>query len=166
MSLRERWNSLEARERRTLTLGAVALGIILYVFVIWLPAHRSAEALEEQLAQKRAQLAWMQQAAAEAQTLKAATGAGQREDLGGQNLFSFIDKSAREAGLGDAIRQVEPTNDQRVRVSLQQASFDTVIDWLAKLKARYGIEVSQLGLRRGAEAGLVDVQLALEGPAQ
>jgi general secretion pathway protein M len=166
MSLRERWNNLEARERRTLTVGAVALAVILYVFVIWLPAHRNAEALEERLAQQRVLLAWMQQAAAEAQTLKGATGGVQRQDLGDQNLFSFIDKNAREAGLGEAIRQVEPTNDQRVRVSLQRASFDTVIGWLANLKMRYGVEVNQLGLRRGADPGLVDVQLVLEGPAQ
>lgn len=164
MSARQWWNGLEARERRTLTLGAVALAVIVFVFAIWLPAHRGAEAQAARLADRRVALAWMQQAAAEARLLQAA-GGGARTGLGGQSLFSFVDKSARDAGLGSAIRQVEPTEDQRVRVNLQQASFDTVVNWLATLKSRNGIEAEQLSVRRGADAGKVDVQIVLQGPA-
>ena len=165
MTAREWWTGLEARERRTLSIGGVALAIILFVFAIWLPAHRGAEEAEQRLADQRVLLAWMQQASAEAKALQAG-GAGAQQSIGGQSLFSFIDKSARDAGLGSAIRQVEPTNDQRVRVNLQQASFDTVMSWLATLKTRYGVEASQLSVRRGEEAGKVDAQIVLEAPAQ
>lgn len=165
MNARQWWEGLEPRERRTLGIGAVALATILFVFVIWLPAHRGAQAMQEKLADQRVLLAWMQQASAEAKALQAA-GGGVQQGMGGQNLFSFIDKSARDAGLGEAIRQVEPTNDQRVRVNLQQASFDTVMSWLATLKTRYGIEASQLSVRRGNEPGRVDAQIVLEGPAR
>lgn len=164
MSPRQWWSGLEPRERRTLTLGGIALAIILYVFVLWLPAHRGAERLETRLTEQRTLLAWMQQAAAEAQSLRAA-GGGNVVGTGNQALFSFVDQSAREAGLASALRQVEPSGENQVRVALQQASFDVLIGWLATLKSRHGVEASGLSVRRTDTPGLVDAQLVLETPA-
>mgnify|MGYP001268900095 CR=1 FL=1 len=164
MSLQQWWNGLEPRERRTLTLGGIALIIILYVFAIWLPAHRDAARLETRLAEQRTLLAWMQQAAAEAQSLRAA-GGDNVVGTGNQALFSFVDQSAREAGLASALRQVEPSSERQVRVALQQASFDVLIGWLATLKGRHGVEVTGLSVRRSDSPGLVDAQLVLEAPA-
>lgn len=163
MSLRQWWSGLEPRERKTLTIGAVALAIILYVFVIWLPVHRDVERLESRVADQRSLLAWMQQATAEAHSLRAAGGNdGQLVGIGNQALFSFVDQSAREAGLAEALRQVEPSSERRVRVTLQQAGFDTLADWLALLKTRHGIDVTAASIRRVESAGLVDAQLVLE----
>lgn len=163
MNAKQWWSGLEARERRTLILGGIALAIILYIFAIWLPAHRKADALEARLAEQQALLAWMQQASAEAQALRAASGGGNTVvGTGNQALFSFVDQSAREAGLADALRQVEPTGDQRVRVTLQKANFDVVMNWLATLKTRHGVDASALTIRRTDTEGLVDAQLVLE----
>lgn len=108
----------------------------------------------------------MQQAGAEAQGLRAAgAGGGQTVGIGNQALFSFVDQSAREAGLASALRQVEPTGDQRVRVTLQKAGFDQLMNWLVTLKTRHGIDASAMTVRRGEEPGLVDAQLILESPA-
>jgi general secretion pathway protein M len=165
MNPRQWWNGLEARERRTLAYGGVALAIILYVFLIWLPAHRGADRLETRLTEQRALLSWMQQAAAEAQSLRGADDSGTAVGTGGQALFSFVDQSAREAGLADALRQVEPTGDRRIRVTLQQANFDVLMHWLARLQSRHGVDTSALSVRRTDAPGLVDAQLVLESQA-
>ena len=166
MSPQQWWTGLEARERRTLLIGGIALAIILYLFVIWLPAHRTVERLETRLTEQHSLLAWMQQAGATAQALRAVGGGnGQIVGIGNQALFSFVDQSAREAGLADALRQVEPTGEQRVRVTLQQANFDVLMNWLVTLKTRHGVDVSALSVRRGETPGLVDAQLVLESPA-
>jgi len=160
--LAEWWNGLAARERRTLILGAIALAIIFYVFIIWLPAHRQADQLRTRLAEQKATLAWMQQAAAEFRALRGSA-APAPTALGGQSLFSLVDQSARQAGLGNALRQVEPTGDKRVRVSLQQASFDSMVTWLATLKNQYGIEATLLSVRPTDSPGQVNAQLELGG---
>lgn len=166
MTLQQWWNGLEARERRTLLIGGVALALILFFFGIWLPAHREADRLAERLAEQRALLAWMQQTGAEAQSLRAAgAGGAQPVGIGNQALFSFVDQSAREAGLASALRQVEPTGEQRVRVTLQQANFDLLMQWLVTLKTRHGVDASTLSVRRSENPGLVDAQLILESPA-
>jgi general secretion pathway protein M len=165
MTPQQWWKGLEPRERRTLALGGIALAVILYVFVVWLPAHRAADRLETRVAEQRALLAWMQQAAAEAQSLRGAGGSAPT-DTRGQALFSFVDQSAREAGLADALRQVEPASEQQVRVTLQKANFDAVMNWLATLKTRHGVDAVALSVRRADAPGLVDAQLVLENQAQ
>jgi len=163
MSVRQWWSGLESRERRTLLIGGIALVVILYVFVIWLPVHRDVDQLQERLAAQRSLLAWMQQTGAEAQALRAAGGGGdQVVGTGNQALFSFVDQSAREAGLASALRQIEPTGEQRVRVTLQQVEFDRLASWLVMLKSRHGVDTSAASIRRGDTDGLVDAQLVLE----
>lgn len=164
MSVRQWWTGLESRERRTLLIGGAALVVILYVFVIWLPVHRDVDQLQERLAAQRSLLAWMQQTGAEAQALRA-TGGDQVVGTGNQALFSFVDQSAREAGLASALRQIEPTGEQRVRVTLQQAEFDRLASWLVMLKTRHGVDTNAASIRRGDADGLVDAQLVLEAMA-
>lgn len=162
MSVQQWWTGLEPRERRTLLVGGIALAVILYVFVLWLPAHRQADQLEARLVDQRSLLAWMQQTGEEARLLRSAGGGGEVVGTGNQALFSFVDQSAREAGLAGALRQVEPSGEQRVRVTLQQADFDMLASWLIVLKTRHGVDVSAASIRRGEAAGLVDAQLVLE----
>lgn len=163
MNIRQVWEGLETRERRTLLLGAIALAIICYIFVIWLPAHRQADALQARVAEQRALLAWMQQAAVEAQALQAA-GANPTAAAGGQSLFSLVDQSARQAGLASALRQVEPSGEHSVRVNFQQASFDALLGWLVRLKTQHGVQASLLSVRSAEAPGRVNAQLVLEGP--
>ena len=165
MTIKQWWNGLEARERRTLGLGALALTIILYVFVIWLPAHERAEAMETRLAQQRELLEWTRQATAEAVALRGSRGNAPVTGTGDQALYSLADQTARQSGLSKALRRVEPTGENQVRVNLESASFDAMVGWIADLRRRYGIEVTLLSVRRAQEAGRVDAQLTLAGGA-
>lgn len=160
MSAREWWSGLEARERRTLLLGGIALAVIFYVFLIWLPPHERIEALQGQVSAQQELLERMRIVAAEAKSLRGAT--GQRQGTGGQALFSLIDQSARQAGLGSAIKRVEPSGENKVRVDLEKASFDVLARWLADLQMRYGIATSLLAVRNTDVAGRVNAQIVLE----
>jgi general secretion pathway protein M len=163
--MKQWWEGLQARERRTLMLGALALGIMFFYFGIWQPTHTRAAALEQQVADQRVLLAWMQQASAEARALQGSAPARSAAGTSGQGLFALADQSARQAGLGNAIRRVEPSGNNRVRVNLEQASFDDMVRWLATLKSRHGIEIDTLSVRAGNEPGRVNAQLLLEAPA-
>jgi len=165
--MKQWWDNLQASERRTLTLGGIALAVILFYFMIWLPGHQGAAMLEQQVTEARRLKSWMQQASAEARALGAAAApAPTPGGNGGQGLFALADQSARQAGLANAIRRVEPSGNNRVRVNLEQASFDDMIRWLATLKTRHGVEVDNITVRAANAAGRVNVQLMLEGPAQ
>ena len=166
MDLKQRWDTLEPRERRTLIGGAVALAIIVFVYGIWLPAQRKVEQLDEAVAQQRATLAWMQQAAAEARALQASGARSTTANTGGQALYALADQSARKAGLGSAIRRVDPSGNDKVRVTLEGASFDSMIGWLAQIQSQYGIEASLVSARLTDAPGRVNGEAVLEGAQQ
>lgn len=157
------WDSLQERERRTLMIGGGALIVILFYFMIWLPGHQGAEQLERDVVEARLLHTFMQQAHREAQTFGGSTQQTPNANGSGQGLFALADQSARQAGLGNAIRRVEPSGENRVRVNLENAGFDDTIDWLVTLHARHGISVDNLTVRTGDAPGRVNVQMQLEG---
>ncbi|RFA31422.1 hypothetical protein CAI21_02070 [Alkalilimnicola ehrlichii] len=163
--MKQWWESLEARERRTLSWGGIALAIILFYFMIWLPGHQRAAELEQTVAEQRVLLSWMQQAAQEAQALRGSHPQPVNRGNSNQALFALADQSARQAGLGNAIRRVEPSGNNRVRVNLEEASFDDMVLWLGNLKTRHGIEAHTVTIRTGSSTGRVNAQLQLEAPA-
>lgn len=160
--MREWWYGLEARERRTLTIGGIALAVIVFIFAVWLPAHRGVERLQARVAEQRALLGWMQQAAAEVRALRGRGASAPRAREGGQALYALADETARAAGLGQSIREVSPSGENRVRVDLQGAEFDTLVRWLAGLRNEYGIQASPLSVRETDPPGRVNAQVVLQ----
>lgn len=159
--LRRWFLSLEERERRILTGGAIILlGVILYGAILS-PFAASKTALTEHIAEQRALLAWMRPVTVQIQSL----GGNQPATLSPGALLSTINHEATSAGLGDALRQVQQQNDGSVRVQLEGASFDTLLQWLGSLHQRFGISVSDMSVQRGDGAGLVNATLSLQVPS-
>lgn len=160
--MREWWYGLEARERRTLVVGGIALAVILFLFAVWLPAQRGVDQMQAKVEKQRQLLSWMQQSAAEVRSLKGTGASAPRSRDSGQALYALADETARQAGLGQAIREVSPSGENRVRVDLQGADFDQLISWLASLRKEYGIQASPLSVRETDQPGRVNAQVVLE----
>lgn len=158
--MKQWWTNLQRREQRTLLFGGIALLVMIYVFMIWLPGHRGAAALRERVAEERATLAWMQDARREVQALAGTTPAA--ADQGG-SLFSVVESTAREAGLADTLR-VESSGQQQVRISVDAAPFDSLMGWLARLRQEYAVQAEVAGFRQAEQPGRVDAQLVLGRP--
>lgn len=155
------WQALEARERRTLAIGAVIAGLIFFYTLVWLPPQRDAAELRERIADARTDLAWMQQASTEVRALRERQPATDtpRSD---RALYAVADQSARESGLGGALERVEPSGDRRVRVTLRGAGFDATVEWLDRLRRDHGLGVETATIRRTEDDGQIDAQLVLE----
>ncbi|MEX0731409.1 MAG: type II secretion system protein M [Aquisalimonadaceae bacterium] len=162
------WNGLNASERRTLSIGGIALVVILGYFLVWQPVHQESARLQEELRTQRALLAWAQPTVAEIRAMggvfDAATEGEDGEDNGGQALFALADQHARQAGLGQVLRRVEPSGPTGARVVFEQIGFDELMRWLASLRDQHGIQANQVTLRRVELEGRVDAQILLEVP--
>ena len=112
--------------------------------------------------QRRATLQWMQETAVKVKQLKGANPAAQ--GMAGRSLLSVTDGSARTAGLGDALKRVEPDGSTGVRVWLEGAPFDSVIGWLRVMSSSYGVDVDSASIERTATAGRVNARLSLQAP--
>jgi len=157
------WHGLSERDRRVLLIGAPIVFVLLVWSFVWYPLARAREQLQVRVERERSDLAWMQQAAAEAANLRAKGARGQ-VDRQGKSLFALADVTARGAGLATALKRVEPTGSKSVRVSFETANFDALIGWVDGLGRDYGVLATDFSADRVAGIGLVNARVVLEEP--
>jgi general secretion pathway protein M len=156
MNIRQRFDELAPRERRLVYLagGFVAAAAIYFIVVMPLQAYSSRAA--NRVAQKTADLAWMQQVAPQVMAAGATSGSGS-----GESLVVLVDRTAREAGLGAAVRDQSPNGDNGLRLRLEGAQFDVMIAWLASLQQQHGVTVDSANIDAATAPGLVNASLTL-----
>jgi general secretion pathway protein M len=161
--MKEWFAGLEPRERLLVSGGAVVLVLLLLYVVIWEPIASGYRNLQEDVAEQKQTLAWMQQAATQIKTLQRSS-TGDVRGLAGRSLLAVVDKSARSGGLGDSIKRIEPDGSKGVKVWLEGVAFDPMILWLGKLTRTYQIETSLITIEPQG-GGRVNARLTLLEPA-
>ncbi len=161
--MKQWWAARDARERRTLMLGALIVAAVLLYSAVWQPLDREVGRLRSAVTKQEADLAWMRRAATQIKTLQA--GAGTHRGQGAsQSLLSLVDSSSRSAGLNQVIRRLEPQGADQVQVWVEGASFDDLARWLVQLRRQAGIEVALASVTRQGTPGLVNARLTLARP--
>ena len=153
------WLAGLAPRERNLVYAAGGLVIIaLLYFVLVLPVTTMAAKRAARVEQKTADLAWMQASAPQAM---AAAGAAQAGG-GGDSLVVLVDRTAREAGLGNSLRDQSPDGNNGLRLRIEAASFDRLITWLASLQQQYGVSIESATVGAAAAPGFVNATLSLK----
>jgi type II secretory pathway component PulM len=148
---------LSERERRFVTIGAIAAGLLVLLAIV-MPLTTNVSKASQRIDKKRADLAFMQSVAGEV----AAAGPGAPGgSASGESLVVLIDRSARESGLGPALQASEPSGERSLRVRLERASFDLLVGWMGRLSQQHGVEVESAEIEGAGEAGLVNAGLVL-----
>lgn len=156
------FESLASRERLLVIGGAAALSLLLVYALAWAPLRAAHQAMQDDVAEQRETVLWMQETAQQLVQLKGSRGPA-AQGLGGQSLLALADSSARTDGLGDVLKRVEPEGSDSVKVWLDGAPFDVLVRWLGNLGARYGINIDTVTMERAADAaGRVNVRLTLQ----
>lgn len=160
MNLKEYWSGLQPREQRVLGAGGVALVLILIYALIIDPVSSELTRLRGSVATQQEELTWMRQTAIEVKSLMGGT--SRPAGRSGQSAMSAIDATARKYGLGKALKQLSPNGD-KVRVRLEGAGFDAMLQWLGELGEKQGIGVDTLTMERLPDPGLVNATVVLGG---
>jgi general secretion pathway protein M len=155
--MREWFNNLAERDRRIVTIGAIAVPVILIAAVL-LYLNRSIAESRTRVANKQADLAFIQEAAPQLAGASSITGSA----VTPESLVVFIDSSARESGLGKSLTNSQPTGDKGLRIRLDRAPFDALVAWLARLSQQHGVRVESAEIEYAGEAGIVNAGLVLK----
>lgn len=158
--LREWFTGLAPRERRLLLAAAAVVGAALFFLAVWEPLDRAVADMHERVEREHALAAWMAGVRAEADNLQ---GRRPRTPVRGrdESLLSLVDQTSRQAGLGDAVRRIQPEGDDRTAVTLEGAGFNALIFWLRDLEREYGIRPAALTVSRGETPGKVSARMTL-----
>jgi general secretion pathway protein M len=156
MNVRDWLDSLSARERNLVYVAGGLLAIAAVYLVLVMPFQVSGKKMAARVEQKSADLAWMQASAPQAMAA-----AGIAQSAGGESLVVLVARTAREAGLGDALRDQSPDGNSGLRLRIEAASFDTLMTWLASLQQRYGVTIDSATIDAAAP-GLVNATLSLK----
>ncbi|MBV6416575.1 MAG: hypothetical protein CMLOHMNK_01169 [Steroidobacteraceae bacterium] len=155
-ALTQWYRGLAERERRFVTIGG-CVALLIVLLMLLLPLSRAATTLGQRVEAKRADLAWMRGVA------PALASAGPVADPGAsaESLVVTVDRTAREANLGEALARSEPAGNGGQRVQLENARFDVMVAWLARLRQQHGIRVVAATIERTDQPGLVTASLEL-----
>lgn len=163
--IRAWWNAQSARDRRVLVIGGIVVAVLLVWALAWIPLSRARADLTAQVAQQRADLAWMRQELSQARALDA-QGVRGNAARQGKSLLALADATARSANLGDALKRVEPTGPASVRVTFEIADFDALANWMDGLARDYGVSVTDFSAEKVEGLGLVNARVTLQDAKQ
>ena len=155
--MKEIFDRLSERDRLLLTVVLTA-GLIVIMIIGWQSFAGRVERMHDVLSSQQMTLAYMKQAARQVRQLR---GKVPVHAAAGQSLMALLDSTARQSGLHNAVKRVDPEGQNKVRLRLEEAVFDDMMRWLESLSNTYGISVENITIDRLDSIGLVNVRLTL-----
>ena len=146
--MKDWWQSLESRER--LFVGGLGVFVVIFLFYTFVvePLFTGVTDYREKVSGARADLVWMQRAAPRIQQQPAAT----RAPSGDQpSLNVLINSTLRRYGLRTSSTQ--QVGQDGLRVKIDDASFDAMVQWLGELNARHGVAIEGANVREADARG-------------
>jgi general secretion pathway protein M len=144
---------LQQRERWLVAFGGVAV-VVIIVWGFTMQLRSEVAALRTSVDMKQRLL--IDVARIEGERPTTVTGDQQGRD---QTLSVLVDSTARSHGLNPT--RTTANGPSGVNVSIQGASFDTLVAWLVALHGTYGVDVDTASFTSAREPGLVNGQLSL-----
>ena len=157
-SAKSKWEALGEREQLSLKVMAVALLLAIAYFALWLPAKTYMENTER-LMEERIELLSLVQSSRSVLAQSTAT-ASSGESLNSQQLVSTVTNMARTQKL--SLKRFEPSGDDKVKVWVEDVSFDLLVAWLASLDKSVNVKVEQISVEKQDKPGVVSARLTLK----
>jgi general secretion pathway protein M len=151
--------SLQPRERALVLGGAAVVLLFAIYFLALAPFYSAVNSRAERVAKKQGDLAWMRSVGGEVMALSASSPTAAAPS--NESLVVLIDRTARQAGLGSALRDQSPNGAHSLRLRLESASFDSLVAWLALLQQQHGVAVETANVDVGSAPGLVNASVTV-----
>ncbi len=159
--MRDWFETLGAREKLFVSVGAVIVVLSLIYGLAWAPLDRghaqaaaSVNDWQRSLAQLRPLKGVMQNAPA--------TGTP-TANLQQQSPIIIVDQTLRSRGLERFRRRSQPTTTNGIRIEFENVAFDELVLWLGDLADQYGMHVQAGSLSAGRSGpGRITASLTLE----
>ncbi|MEM7431694.1 MAG: type II secretion system protein GspM [Pseudomonadota bacterium] len=146
--MRDWLESLEARERNFVIVGAIVVAVSLIYAFVWQPvATGHAESIT--------QVDRWQRSLSELRSFENMTPvntARTNRPTSTQPPLVVVDQTLRQRGLNTALRRSSPAGSG-IRVEFENVAFDEVVIWLGELSAQHSLHVTMASLSNTPQSG-------------
>ncbi|NRA54818.1 MAG: type II secretion system protein M [Gammaproteobacteria bacterium] len=153
--MKEYLASLQQRERNLVYLMAGFVLLALGYFAAYQPVDQRLQRATASLEREVSLQQWLETNATKLVKLRADNGQAKTSSVG---LDQLVNRSARQLGL--TINRLQPQNN-KLNVTLEQAKFNTVLQWLAVLQQQHGVKLNSVDFRSESTPGMVRVRVLL-----
>ena len=157
--MKEQWQQLSLREKRLVIITAIVVVVTLLYFMIWEPLQDGIQISRVRVNAQANTLQQIHEQAAEARQLRA--NKSRTGNSGGGSLLVIIERTAQQKNLKSSLQKVQPEGQDGVRVWVENAAFDQLIDWLALLENKNTIYVSEIIIERQKDPGRINSRILL-----
>lgn len=151
---RNRYELLEAKDRRALVILSIALIAALTYYMVWEPVNQWAEQQEADYQQQQSINEWLQDNKKRAVDLQK----NKKGGLGTRELSSVVGSVARKADI--TLSRVQPDR-KGLAVWVEDAAYQKLLTWLIALENQYSLQIQQIRIDRLKEEGRVKAYLHL-----
>lgn len=156
--LKDKFNSLEGRDRKILlTVSLAILLLIIYIF-IYKPVSSSIDNMQKKNSENQQLLVWMAQSAASIKNMSG--GVNKASKRAGRSLNEVINSTASSTKI--TISRSQPRDNNQYQIWLDQIGFNELLVWLAVLQNDYGVFVSNINIGTTDKKGYVRVNLTFQ----
>lgn len=158
--MKEWWDSLQSRERYIVFIGIGILTLIVLYFMLWMPIHKTLDEKKMRVEAKQETVVWMAQKKQEVEHLKRLNPNLFNQATDNRSLLAIVDTGAKQMGVREAIKRIEPKGEDKVQLWLEEIVFNRLIVLLGELNRRNHIRIADVSLNK-AELGKVSGNITL-----
>ena len=119
------WENLPGRERTAIAVGGLLL-LLLLGYLLIQPLLGKRTRLRDEVSSRKAELAWMRDAAKEI----AQSDGGSSSGSPATPVLQLIDQAARDNHLTNQLKRLEPGTGTDIKVWLNNAAYVDLVRWL------------------------------------
>jgi len=159
MTMKQWFNQLESREQILVTVAGI-LGIFTLIITLGVrPIINSTTTGYERIEEKRQLLSELERVAERIgpQNTRGQASSG----TGNQSLVVVVDRTTRDHGLAPYLKRNQPDGTSSIRLRLENAPFDAVIEWLGVVRDQHGLRITSANIDKASETGRINCNLTL-----
>lgn len=152
------WYNLAKREQQLVSVGTVAVLLILIYFFAWQPFASSLQQLRENISTDKALLVWMQ---ANLEDYKQSSSQQKHMSDSNQSLLTRIEQSLEQGRMSAYSPELSQLDNNQIKINFQMIAFNDLLKWLVTLSQQTKLDVVQARITSTDEPGMVGAQLSL-----
>ncbi len=159
--MKQWWFTRSPQDKLALMTASTVVIVLLLYLLLWIPFKQQVDKQRILVDSQYSTLKWMKESVAEIETLKQRQASANRSSKN-EALLTLVDRTAEKNQLRQFIKRLKPDGSMAVQIWVEQAPFDSLIQWLGLLVNQHGILLESVNIDRQDKPGLINAKLNLQ----